>query len=69
MGINRPVQVRIARDSKVIAVKTVTGNHRFNFTEPAGWYVLSSDQPYVKPVRFLVVHAMTAEVNLPSNCK
>ena len=66
---DRPVQVRLSQDSSVVAVKTVTGSHRFMFSAPAGRYVLSSNQAEVKPVRVQLVHSLEAIVDLPSTCK
>jgi hypothetical protein len=62
------VQVRLSQGSKVVASKTVTGDHHFSFSEPVGWYVLSSDQSKVKPVRVQLVSGMAAVVDLPSSC-
>jgi hypothetical protein len=67
-GPDKLVEVRLSQGSRVVAVETVTGGHRFSFSEPAGWYVLSSDQSEVKPVRVQLVSGLSAVVNLPSSC-
>ena len=67
-GPKQRVVVRLSQNSKVVAIETVTGSHHFIFSEPVGWYVLSSDQSKVKPVRVQLISSLDVIVNLPSDC-
>jgi hypothetical protein len=68
-GADRRVEVRLTQHGRTVASRTVTGSDHFSFSEPRGWYVVSSDQGGVRPVRVQVVASLGALVNLRSTCK
>jgi hypothetical protein len=47
----------------------VTGSHIFKFKEPLGRYVLTSNQPSVRPATVVLHPGQVAQVNLYPSCK